>query len=113
MPPAPKPAAVLPCVHRGEATPETVGCQTCAGKVDLKVFGCAGHPEGCTLTKKVPGRACCKGCKDNPAKGDSLTGQFNPSLFEHGGRFWLASRKGWTGSRIYLTPLGADLARAG
>ncbi len=57
------------CVHRGQATGETVGCKTCTGRVELKVFACAVHSQGCTVSKKVDGKACCKGCPDYAGAG--------------------------------------------
>jgi len=52
------------CTHRGEFTGESVGCQSCNGNVQLKVFSCEVYGT-CTLGKRVesvPG--CCQGCKD-------------------------------------------------
>lgn len=40
-----------------------VECQSCAGKVMLKVLGCAVHGE-CTIAKKIEGVATCLGCRD-------------------------------------------------
>jgi hypothetical protein len=51
----------LPCIHRGEATGQTVGCQTCKGNVQLKLYACAGGHGDCTLAKRVPGHGCCDG----------------------------------------------------
>lgn len=48
----------LPCVYRGEATGETVGCKTCRGSVKVKLFACSVH-ETCTLGKRVTGHGCC------------------------------------------------------
>lgn len=60
---APTPQTLpLPCIHRSSPpipTGESVDCPTCTGNVSLKVFACAAHPEGCTLAKRVVGKACC------------------------------------------------------
>jgi sugar lactone lactonase YvrE len=45
------------------ATGEMVECETCAGKVRLKVMACAVHGS-CTTGKRVDGIACCGGCVD-------------------------------------------------
>lgn len=61
-------------------------------------------------------RACCD-CEHHPvnqrAAADPLAEHFNPSLVEWRGHTLLATRKGWTRSRIYLTELGADLKPTG
>ena len=51
---------MLPCVHLGEPTGETVQCKTCKGKVSIKLLACAVFGK-CTMVKKV-GVACCAGC---------------------------------------------------
>jgi hypothetical protein len=60
----PKPAPHvprLPCRHLGPETRRQT-CATCAGKVELKVFGCAVHGE-CTAAKRTDGvKGCCEGC---------------------------------------------------
>lgn len=52
------------CRNFGEPTGETEACGSCRGKVRLKVFACAVHPQGCTIAKQVPGRKCCATCPD-------------------------------------------------
>lgn len=49
-----------PCVHLGAET-RRVGCPTCQGTVQLKVFACAVHGE-CTLAKakRLPDLKACK-----------------------------------------------------
>ncbi len=64
-----QPAAMLPsppkaaCVSLGKPTGEVRICESCKGKVELKVYGCSIHGV-CTIGKKVDGVACCKGCGD-------------------------------------------------
>ena len=46
-------------------------CQTCAGKVMVKVYFCGMHGE-CTVQKPLDGVACCEGCKDySPAESNA------------------------------------------
>src|SRR6516162_3585393 len=49
------------CKHLGGEV-RRVGCGTCKGRVELKVFTCAVHG-ACTLRKKTEQAACCDGCK--------------------------------------------------
>lgn len=64
-----QPAAMLPsppkaaCINLGKPTGETRTCETCTGKVELKVMTCDVHGT-CTIGKPVDGLACCKGCGD-------------------------------------------------
>jgi len=58
-----KPVQRLPCVHLGKWTGDVEACKTCSGKVHLKVMECAIHGT-CTIGKVIPGKACCKTCKD-------------------------------------------------
>ncbi len=64
-----QPVAMLPsppkaaCVNLGMPTGEMRTCETCKGKVALKVFRCAIHGT-CTVGKKVDGLACCANCGD-------------------------------------------------
>ncbi len=60
MPPSPPKAA---CVNLGKPTGETQTCESCKGKVELKVYACSVHGT-CTIGKKVDGVACCKDCGD-------------------------------------------------
>lgn len=55
---AARPVVALPCIHRGEITGETVGCKTCGGNVQLKLFACAIYGT-CTVGKRVANHACC------------------------------------------------------
>ena len=48
----------LTCIHLREPTGETVGCQTCKGNVQVKLFSCAVHGT-CTLGKRIEGHGCC------------------------------------------------------
>ncbi len=60
----PPPVAPSSCVHRG-AEIRLTECGTCAGRVRLKVFGCAVHGE-CTEARRAEGvRGLCAGCKDH------------------------------------------------
>ena len=63
LPPPPS-----PCVHLGEEV-RRVGCGSCRGKVELKVFRCAVHGE-CTLGKRAPE---VKGCCESPKCPDRKT----------------------------------------
>lgn len=58
---------VLPCVYRSEQPVGEVPCKSCAGTVQLKVFGCTKHGR-CTIGKPIDGAKCCGTCGDNPAK---------------------------------------------
>lgn len=49
----------LECPHRGEAI-RTEQCDSCSGKVLIKVFACSKHGE-CTIGKKIEGVVCCDG----------------------------------------------------
>jgi hypothetical protein len=51
-----------PCVHLGRVELRRELCESCGGKTQIKVFGCAAFRE-CTLGKKLPGLACCDGCQ--------------------------------------------------
>lgn len=51
------------CSHLGQPTGAKELCNTCTGRVELKVFACAVHGT-CTVARRVPGQACCNGCKD-------------------------------------------------
>lgn len=62
------------CRFRGEATGETVGCQSCSGTVKLKLFTCDKHGD-CTDSKAVPGHACCQGCPDDESAVDPFGGK--------------------------------------
>lgn len=48
------------CPHRGPPTGEQVPCESCSGKVMLKVFACEKNGR-CTLGRKVEGIALCEG----------------------------------------------------
>lgn len=51
------------CSHLGSDLGKLVECNTCKGKVQLKVFFCDVHGE-CTQGKKAQGLPCCENCKD-------------------------------------------------
>jgi len=53
---------IRPCRHRGEPVREET-CPSCRGLVRLKVLACAVHKE-CTLSRVLPGLACCATCRD-------------------------------------------------
>lgn len=50
-----------PCAHLG-AEARRVGCDTCQGNVQVKLFACAVLGE-CTLAKAIDGLACCVTCE--------------------------------------------------
>jgi len=54
----------LPCVFLGQPTGETVGCKTCGGSIQLKLYSCVKHST-CTVNVKKPveGIANCR-CSD-------------------------------------------------
>lgn len=58
---APAPKLPLPCIHRGEETGAKVGCQTCGGNVQIKLYACAGGHGTATLAKRLSGHGCCDG----------------------------------------------------
>ena len=47
------------CLHRGDLL-ETIGCETCAGNVRVKVFACSLHGR-CQLSSKLTGVSVCDG----------------------------------------------------
>lgn len=47
--------------HRSVEPIDTVDCKQCGGSVRIKVFGCELYGQ-CTVAKRVPEMACCKGC---------------------------------------------------
>jgi hypothetical protein len=51
-----------PCLYRGDRK-RLQTCETCSGKVQIKVFECSIHGE-CTPAKVLPGIQCCRGCGD-------------------------------------------------
>ena len=51
-----------PCAHLGEEV-RREQCQSCCGKVLLKIYACAVHGE-CTPQMPLAGVACCGGCTD-------------------------------------------------
>ncbi len=54
------------CPHLGTDTGRRVLCDSCRGKVELKVLACGVYGE-CTVGKRVDGVAgCCSGCRSNP-----------------------------------------------
>ena len=52
-----------PCRKLGEPTGELVECPTCAGRVQIKVLGCAVHGR-CTVSRSLDGIACCAACPE-------------------------------------------------
>ena len=61
------PAATGECRHFGEET-RRVGCESCGGNVQIKVFACAAKGE-CTLGQPIEGIACCATCEGFEAAG--------------------------------------------
>ena len=49
------------CLHRGDET-RLVGCESCGGNVQIKVFACAVRGE-CTAAQSLDGLACCATCE--------------------------------------------------
>jgi hypothetical protein len=58
-------APPLACPHRSNEPVASEQCQTCRGRVEMKVFACSLHAT-CTLSP-VAGHHCCKTCTDRPA----------------------------------------------
>lgn len=58
-------ATRLTCAHLGPEL-RRMECDSCSGRVELKVFACAVHGEA-TIAKKTEGIACCGTCKDYTA----------------------------------------------
>lgn len=52
----------LQCRHFGEQI-SSIGCQTCGGTVELKIFRCGVHEE-CTPRRNKEGIRACEGCAD-------------------------------------------------
>lgn len=62
------PEALLQCINRGPMTNDTVPCETCTGKVELKLFKCQVHTT-CTIAKQASDASImsCSRCPDyNP-----------------------------------------------
>lgn len=57
----PKAKGQEPCIHLGEPTGERQVCDTCSGKVEIKLMACDVYGK-CTTYKKLDGVACCIGC---------------------------------------------------
>lgn len=98
------------CILRKDSV-GSVLCQSCGGKVELKVFQCEKHGE-CTVAKPSPGKACCATCPDRrtdwPLQFDQRNLwpgtpglRFNPSIIEWAGGYAFCARNGWKGSEIY------------
>lgn len=50
------------CRHLGAEVRRSL-CQTCSGRIELKVFACAVHGE-CTVAKRTDDvKGCCAGCQ--------------------------------------------------
>lgn len=56
-----QPVAQEPCIHLGEPTGERRECDSCQGKVEIKLRAC-GVYGNCTTHKRIDGIACCVGC---------------------------------------------------
>jgi hypothetical protein len=69
------PPVIADCPHRSAEPVGEVECQTCRGKVELKVFACAvaAHPS-CTIAKAVAGHHCCTGCAERPPGDAAIEG---------------------------------------
>jgi len=59
-------AATGECRHFGAET-RRVGCESCGGRVQIKVFACSLKGE-CTLGQPLDGIACCATCEDFAGK---------------------------------------------
>lgn len=66
----PKPVD-LSCIHRGDEL-RRVGCQTCRGSVQVKIYACAVFSE-CSLSANA-GVKCCAGCGER-ATASSTAGE--------------------------------------
>lgn len=55
-----------PCRHRGAQT-RRVECESCLGRVQIKVFGCTKHGE-CSLSQSITDIATCRTCADFEAE---------------------------------------------
>ena len=75
------PAKRGPCVHRGEES-RREECDTCRGRVKLKVFDCTLHGE-CTLEKPLVGVATCNDCADYQPPPSSALLRFRHGLGDH------------------------------
>lgn len=51
-----------PCIHLGNER-RRVDCESCSGRVKVKVFACDIHGE-CVIKKHVNGLRSCRGCAD-------------------------------------------------
>ncbi len=52
------------CALLGDPTGEMRLCETCTGKVELKVMVCSVHG-ACTIGRKVDGLECCASCNSH------------------------------------------------
>lgn len=63
-----RPDAKLPCIHLGSLTGETRECESCKGRVRIKLRQCTVFGK-CSPNKKLPGVACCVGCPSKEVAG--------------------------------------------
>ncbi len=115
-----------PCLHLGAETGETEDCQSCRGKVRLKLYSCAHPNHGPQVSLKRCGEnGGCPGYTwpgavqnegwpkiwDHANLFPEIPGRrFNPSILEWGDGYVFAWRDGWKGSNIWLARLTRDLA---
>lgn len=62
-----------PCRHRGGSV-GSVECESCSGKVSVKVFGCELHGRA-TIRQRIDGAACCQTCPDHTTPTDVAAGE--------------------------------------
>ncbi len=51
------------CRHLGDVTGDLAECDSCEGRVRIKLLLCSIHGD-CTTHKQVDGHQCCRGCND-------------------------------------------------
>lgn len=87
IPPAGGPG---PCVYRGEPTGGLATCNTCTGRVQLKVHECEKHGR-CVLDKAAAGVKSCKTCGDYaervPTVDDLVNALRSPRPIPNGGNY--------------------------
>jgi len=115
------------CVHLGGPTGELAICDSCTGRVQLKVMSCGVHGGCLPGPKRSPGVATCRGCRDvaytacprvtrvdrkalEAVDGVSAAAdaRFNPSIFRFKGELLYAYRTGWEGAQIHVATLSEN-----
>jgi hypothetical protein len=116
-PPWSKKIPINPCIRLGKQL-DSVPCETCTGKVTLKVFEC-NHGHGLCAPTYIEGVRNCSQCRDRitnwPIQYDARNlwpeqpgWRFNTSIIEYKEGYVLVTRNGWAGSEILIGLLDSN-----